>query len=91
MVVLVFGTSSNTNDSNYELADQHSEGAVDKDCTTAESLNGVEGDGSATDIDESGNDADQEWIADSLQLLEESGSELSYCQRGRLTASAFLC
>lgn len=91
MIVLVLGTSSNTHDSNDELANQHSEGAIDENGTTAESLNGVEGDWSATDIDEGGDNTDQEWVADGLQLLKESGSELSRGQRLSLTGVDGFC
>lgn len=40
--VLVFSSGGNTNNCNYKLADQHSKGTVDQDCTTTKFFNGEE-------------------------------------------------
>ena len=77
MVALVFSSGGNTDDGNDKLTDQHSKGAIDQQSATTEFLDGEERDRGAADVDEGGDETDHEWIADGLQLLEESGSELS--------------
>jgi hypothetical protein len=47
----VVKADGDTDDADEELADHHTERTVDENCTTAESLNGVEGDRSRPDID----------------------------------------
>lgn len=66
VVMLILSSRSNTHDPNYKLADQHAQCTVYEDFATSESLNGIERDRSAADVDERGNNTDQEWIADSL-------------------------
>lgn len=46
----VVKADGDTDDADEELTDHHTERTVDKNCATAESLNGVEGDGSGPDI-----------------------------------------
>lgn len=78
--MLVLCTGGHTNNSNYKFANQHSESAIDEESATTEFLNGIERDRGTTNVDEGGDDADQEWIADGPELLEEGGSELFQCQ-----------
>ena len=56
-----------------EFAEAHDNATDDKDGSTTELLDGVEGEGSAADIDDGGSDRDDEGVADS-DLLEEGGA-----------------
>lgn len=64
--MLVLGTSGHANDRHKKLANQHSEGAIYENGTPAELLNGIERDRGAADVHESGDNANQEWVADRL-------------------------
>jgi len=64
-------TNGDTNDGNDELADEHTDGTVDKHRTTTETLNQPEGDGSGKDVDKSEDKRHKEDIADSTGRLEE--------------------
>jgi hypothetical protein len=54
--------SGSANDSDDELADEHTEGAVDQESATAELLNGPEGDGRGANVDGSGDHGNQERV-----------------------------
>jgi hypothetical protein len=76
VVVEFLSSGSDTNDGSNKLANQHAQGSPDENCTTAESLNDVEGDRSRADIDQSGNETDEEGIGNRAQGLEEGGTEV---------------
>lgn len=69
-------TSSDTNDTDDELADEHAKSTVDQDWATAILLNDVEGERGRANVDDGGNDLGQEGIVDGAELLEESGTEV---------------
>lgn len=71
-----FSTGSDTNDGSNELANQHAQGSPDKNCTTAELLDDIEGDWSRADVDQSGDETDKEGVGNRAQGLEESGTEV---------------
>jgi len=58
------------------LADEHTKGAVDEESPTAKAFNGPKGNWSGADVDKSGDEADEEGIANGSELLKESGSEI---------------
>lgn len=66
----------NTNNGDNELAHNHTQGTPEEQRTTTVSLDGVEGERSGEDIDNSGDHADQEGVLDCAEFLEESGSEV---------------
>ena len=69
-----------TDNGDHELADRHANSAPNEQWTTTVSLNGVEGDGRRTDVDDSGDDGDQKRVLQA-DCLEESGVVvLSACQ-----------
>ena len=61
----------NTDDGDEELADQHTEGTPDKEWTTAELLNGVEGDWSRAHVDQGEDQGNQEDVVDGAGGLQE--------------------
>lgn len=69
-------TISDTDDCDDELANQHAESAPDEQRATAEPLNGIEGDWSGADIDESGDERNEEGVLDGAEGLEEGGAEV---------------
>jgi hypothetical protein len=69
--VSVVETDSNTNDSNDELADKHTEGTDEKDTAATESLNGPERQRSGEDVDEGEDERDEESVGDGTGGLEE--------------------
>jgi hypothetical protein len=76
VVVLGFLSGGNTDDTDDELHDDHTSGAIKKDGAATESLNDVEGNGSGAHVDERGDQADEEGVADRAELGEEHGSEV---------------
>lgn len=72
---LVAAVDSSDNGDN-ELADNHAQSTPEEKSTTTELFHGVEGDGSGADIDDGGDHADQERVADGSQALEEGGTEV---------------
>lgn len=74
--MLAFATSSNTDDTDNELADQHAQGAPDQNRTSTEALNDPEGNRSRADIHECSDQRDEERVADCAKLLEEGGTEV---------------
>lgn len=54
--------SYGAHDSHDHLAYEHTGGSVDEQRSSAESLDGPEGQGSRTDIDQSGNEGDEERV-----------------------------
>lgn len=76
VVVLVGSSSSDTNDTDDELADNHPSGTPDENGTTTELLNDVEGHGSGADVDESGDQGDEERVGNRSEGGEEDGSEV---------------
>ena len=60
-----------TDDGDKELADQHAERTPDEQWSTAELLDGVEGDGGGAHVDECEDEGDQEGVADGTSRLEE--------------------
>ena len=76
MVGDTWASSSNTDNSDDEFANQHSQSTPNEDCTTAVLLNDVEGDGSRADVDEGGDETDEEGVVDRAKFLEESGTEV---------------
>jgi len=69
----VVESNGDTNDSDEELADQHSESAIDQDRTTTKSFNGPERQRGRANVDEGENEGDQEHIADCTGGLKEDG------------------
>jgi hypothetical protein len=69
--VSVVETDGNTDDSDDKLADQHAEGTPNKERTTTELLNSVEGDGGRADVDKGEDQRDQEGVANGTGRLEE--------------------
>ena len=57
-------------DGDHEFTDRHAHGAPDEERSTAEALDGPEGDRGADDIDGDGTDGDEEWIGD-VDFLEK--------------------
>jgi len=75
-VVFLETAGGDTDDGDDEFADQHTQRTPDEDGTTTVALNGIEGDGGAADVDESGDETDEEGVADGAECLEESGTEV---------------
>ena len=67
------GRADNGND---ELADDHAQSTPDEKGAATESLNGPERDRGGANIDEGGDKADKEGVADRPELLEEGRSEV---------------
>lgn len=76
IVMKLLATGGDTNNGNNKFADQHAQGTPDEDCTTAESLNDPEGDGSGADVDQSSDEIDQEGVGDRAQILEEGSTKV---------------
>lgn len=68
VLVIREGGSDSTDN---KLADDHSQGSVDHDGATAETLNGVEGDWGGDDIDNGENHGNQERVVDRAEGLQE--------------------
>lgn len=68
----------NTDDGDDELTDNHAQGTPQEQGTTANLLNGVEGDGSGADVDDGGDHAQEEGVLDGTELLEEGGTEVEH-------------
>ena len=68
--------SSDTDDTDNELRDDHAHGAVNEDRTSPETLNHPEGEGRGAGIHECGNEGDEERVLDGPETLEEDGSEV---------------
>ena len=75
-VVFGFLARGDTEDSHDELHDNHTGGTDDEELATAESLDGIEGDGCGAYIDEGGDQRDQEGILDRAEGGEEDGTEV---------------
>ena len=58
------------------MTNDHTSSSPDQDGASAEPLDDVEGDWCGADVDESGDQVDEEGIADCSKFLEESGSEV---------------
>ena len=69
----VVETDSNTDDSNEELADEHTESTPDEEWATAEFLNSVERNWGGADVDQGEDERDQEFVADGTGGLQERG------------------
>jgi len=76
LVVLAWSASSDTDDTDDELGDDHASGTEDQNATTAETLNDPEGQWGAADVDEGGDERDQERVVDRAEGLEEDGTEV---------------
>lgn len=76
VVVLALTTSSHSNDADDEFTDQHAHCTPDENCASAESLNDPERERGGANIHESGDQTDQEGVADRTQLLEEGSAEV---------------
>ena len=76
LVVLVWGTSGDADDTDDELGDDHSGGADDENAATTEALDDPEGERGAQDVDEGGDEGDEEGVADRAEGGEEDGSEV---------------
>jgi hypothetical protein len=70
------GAGSNSDNGNNELADNHAQSTPEEQSTTTELLHGVKRDGSGADVDDGGDHANQEGVADGSQALEEGGTEV---------------
>lgn len=70
------GSIGRPRDRNDEFADHHSEGTPDQERATTEALDGVEGNRGGADVDEGGDEADEEGVADGAELLEKGGAEV---------------
>ena len=74
--MLVRLSSSDAEDSNNELHNDHARSAVDEDSSSTKSLNDPKRDWRRTNVNERSNQTDQEWILDRAELLEEDRSEV---------------
>jgi len=76
VVRLSYSTGSDTDDTNDELADHHTRGTPDHDCTTTPFLNDIEGDRSGADVDKGRDQTDEEGVRDCAELLEKGGAKV---------------
>jgi len=76
VVVVLQLTSSDTNDTDNELADDHEEGTDDQDSAASELLHDVEGNGGGADVDQGGDERDEERVGDGFERGEEDGSKV---------------
>lgn len=65
---MLIATVHGADDSDNELADDHTKCSPQKERTAAKLLNCVERDGGRADVDDSGNHADEEGVIDGSQL-----------------------
>ena len=70
------GSVHRSGDGDDEFAHHHAQRSPDQQRTTPKSLNGVEGDGRGAHIDQGGDEADEERVADRAELLEEGRTEV---------------
>jgi len=76
VVRLRYSTGSDTDDTNDELADHHTRGTPDHNCTTAPFLNDIEGNRSGADVDKGRDKTNEEGVRDCAELLEKGGAEV---------------
>lgn len=76
LVVLAWGASGDTDDTDNELRDDHAHGTDDENTATAEALDDPEGERGAQDVDEGGHEGDEEGVVDRAEGFEENGSEV---------------
>jgi len=62
-----------TNDSNKELTNQHAESTIEKDGSSTEFFDSIEGDGSGADVHQGEDQGDQKGVADGTSRLQEWG------------------
>jgi hypothetical protein len=67
----VVETLSHTDDSDQELADEHTERTDEEECAATELLHSVEGERGGADVDEGEDERDQEGVADGAGRLQE--------------------
>jgi len=67
----VVETGSDTNDSDDELADEHTKGAIEENSSATKPLDCPEGKRSGADVNESENEGDEEDVLDGTGRLEE--------------------
>lgn len=75
-LVVVGLASSNTDDTNNELCDNHAQRTPDEDGATAELLNHPEGEWGGADVHERGDQGDEEGVGDGAKGLEEHRAEV---------------
>ncbi|KFZ18290.1 hypothetical protein V502_04170 [Pseudogymnoascus sp. VKM F-4520 (FW-2644)] len=76
LVVLAWGASGDTDDTDDELRDDHAHGTDDENTATAEALDDPEGERGAQDVDEGGHEGDEEGVVDRAEGGEEDCSEV---------------
>jgi len=75
-LVIMRLTSSDTNDADNELSNDHAQSTPDENTTTTEGFDHIETERSGADVDESGDERNQEGVADRSQAGEEDSSEV---------------
>lgn len=76
MVALLWLASRGTDDTNDELHGDHADGTIEENGSSSKTLNDVEGHWCRADVNERGDQANQEWVADAAELLEEDCTEV---------------